>query len=372
MGVPYFKIKSFLEKNKVSVFSSNFSLYTNISDRVMKVLAKNCPEIEVYSIDEAFCDFSGISGPETFALNLKNMIFDYTSIPVSVGIGPTKVLAKVANLIAKKSQKAMGIVNLTDEKYQDIALKRTPIGDVWGIGRASTEKLKSLGIKTAYDFKNYPHEKIIKKKLTIIGLQIQQELRGVSCFPLKTNLEAKKEIMCSRSFGKPVGDLQTLKEAMAYYISQAAEKMRRQDSLCTELAIFARTNPFSQADQFYIYEKKILENPTGDTRKLVEEALGLLEKNYRPGFEYTKAGVLLSNFFASKEIQLNFFYPGDSPEDIKLMSIMDQINLIEGDGSLVVAACLSASRDDFKKWQSQKKFCSPRFTTSWQDLPKFH
>lgn len=364
---PYFKVKKVCEKNNISVFSSNFSLYTNISDRVMKTLEKNCPQVQVYSVDEAFCDLTGIRDLESHGRMLKDTIFSHIGIPVGVGIAPTKVLSKVANRIAKKSTKADGVVNLMEEKYQDIALKMTPVEDIWGIGSASSAKLNQLGIKTAYEFKAYTNEKLIQNIFTKVGLQIKHELMGINCFPLTLDVEAKKEIMCSRTFSGTLTTLPSLKEAIASYICNASEKMRGQGSLCTEISVFANTNPFREGEQYHLYEKSRLENPTCDSRKLIKLAFALLDKNFRDGFEYKKAGIKLSGFYDSSEYQINFLYPSDTEKDSRLMKVIDRINFIEGEGSILFGACGITDR----AFAMNRNFKSPRYTTSWNELPEF-
>lgn len=367
MGEPYFKIKNFCKKNDVSVFSSNFALYTNISQRVMNTIIRECPKTQVYSVDEAFADFSGIRNKLKHGHHLKKVIKDHVGIPVGVGIAPTKVLAKLANNIAKKSQKAQGVVDLTLPKWQDVALKMSPVENIWGVGSASALKLRNLGIKTAYDFKVFKDEKLIQRIFTKVGLQIKHELMGISCFPLEFDIENKKEIMCSRTFGKSVVTLQDLKESIASYISDAAEKLRSQNSMCTEIAVFARTNPHANSPQFYLYQRDKLDNPTGDTRKLIKVAFKLLDASFREGHEYKKAGVKLSNFHSSDELQIDFFSPTDTLRDITLMNTMDKINSLEGDSSIKLAAC---GIDDHA-WKMNRAFKSPRYTTSWNELPSF-
>ena len=367
MGEPYFKIKNFCKKNNVSVFSSNFALYTNISDRVMNTIISQCAQVQVYSVDEAFADFSGISNKLEFGLHIKDIIKKNVGIPVGVGIAPTKVLAKLANGIAKKSKKANGVVDLSETKWQDVALKMSPVEDIWGVGSASARKLRAIGIKTAYEFKVFSDERLILRLFTKVGLQIKHELMGISCFGLEFDVEAKKEIMCSRTFGTNVLTLANLKESVASYISNAAEKMRKQNSMCTEMAIFARTNPHAQTAQFNLYQRSRLANPTGDTRKLIKEAFTLLEQSFKEGYEYRKAGVRLSNFHASSELQIDFFSPIDSLEDIALMNTMDHINFLEGEGSIKLGAC---GLNDHA-WKMNRAFKSPRYTTSWDELPIF-
>lgn len=367
MGEPYFKIKNLCNQKNVHVFSSNFSLYTNISDRVMTTLVNNCATLEVYSIDEAFCDFTGFCNPLQKGHDLKKMIYKNIGIPVSVGIAPTKVLAKVANRIAKKSLKANGVVDLSSERFQDVALKMTDVADIWGIGRANALKLRELGIKTAYDFKVFGNDKLIKKIFTIVGLKIKNELKGESHFPLTVDVVKKKEIMCSRTFGGSVSCKDSLKESIANYVSIASEKMRKQNSLCMELSIFAQTNSYGDKPQHYLYEKVRLDNPTCDTRKLLKLSSSLVDKNFKYGFEYKKAGVKLSNFFDSNEYQMDFLMPFDTARDHALMRIIDSINFANGEGTIKFASCGTSDI----AWRMNRNFKSPRYTTSWNELPIF-
>ena len=360
MGDPYFKIKKLCQDNQVEVFSSNFALYTNLSDRVMSTLNNLCPKIEIYSIDEAFCDLTGIKDLSPFGFKIQQTILKNIGIPVGVGIAPTKVLAKLANHIAKKSKLSGGVVNLMDVDFRMMAMKKVPVEEVWGIGRASSEKLHALGLHTVYDFATYKNEEHIQKILTKVGLQIKHELLGINCFSLGQDVEKKKEIMCSRTFGQSVFAKEHLKESIANYITNASEKMRRQDSLCSELSVFARTNPFKEGAQFYMYDRIKIQHPTRDTRKLIYFAFEMLEANFREGYEYKKAGVKLSGFFNTHEYQLDFFNTGDTLSDLKLMQVIDEINKREGEGTLKFAAC---GVDD-KAWRMNRGHKSPRYLTS--------
>lgn len=368
MGAPFFEIKNLCQKNKVHVFSSNFSLYTNLSARVMSLIASRCPRVEVYSIDEAFADLSGIKNSEQLARELKFEIAQKVGIPVGVGVAPTKVLAKLANHIAKKSQKADGVVCLMDPKLQDVALKMILVGDIWGIGRSSAKKLNDLGIKSAYEFREFKNDRLIQKILTKVGLQIKRELAGINCFDLNMDIEDKREIMCSRTFGSSVEDKKTLEQAIANYISNAAQKMRAQGSLCTELSVFARTNPYKMTEQYFLFERETLNFATNDTRKLIKLALKLLDRSFRSGLEYKKAGVKLSGFFTTHEYQLDFFSEGDSKRDLKLMQTLDHINFLEGDGIVKSMSCGVSSR----AWAMNRNFKSPRYLSSWRELKVFH
>lgn len=367
MGAPFFKIKDLCHKHNVAVFSSNFALYTDISNRVMGTLAQMAPAIEVYSVDEAFIDLSGVPNLLEHGQEMRRRVLEHIGIPTGVGIAPTKVLAKIANHIAKKSLKANGVVSLVEPKWQDIALQRVKVEDIWGIGRASAEKLNQLGLKTAYDFKYYSNEALIQKLLTKVGLQIKHELMGINCFELGAEVEPKKEIMCSRTFGACIYDKENLGKVLSGYIENAAMKMRKQGSRCLEVSVFARTNPFKSIEQYYMYERKKLVNPTADTRKLIQVALELLDQGYREGYEYRKAGIKLSHFLDSLEYQIDFFYPADSDEDTRLMEVIDYINSREGEGTIRFAA----SGTDNQAWRMNRKYKSPRYTTSWSELPWF-
>jgi DNA polymerase V len=367
MGDPFFKIKALCQKHNVHVFSSNFSLYTNISDRVMSVLEELCYEIEVYSVDEAWLDLSGLTSDYlTYGRLIKEAVERNVGIPVGVGIAPTKVLAKLANHLAKKSKKARGVVDLSQKKFWDHALDRVEVEDIWGVGRASSKKLRALGIKTAKDLRDYKNENIILKNFTKIGLAIKHELMGIRCFDLGDDVEPKKEIMCSRSFGDRVYDKQQLLEALANHMSHAAEKLRSQDSLTNEIAVYFRTSPFSNTEQYYAFESKKLEVGTSDTRKLITYAWELADQVFRPGMAYAKAGVRLSSITHRYQNQLSFFTACDDRRSIRLMQLMDKVNSLEGPKTLSLMACGVKA----EAWKMKRNYKSPRFTTCWQDIPR--
>ena len=367
MGEPYFKIKDLCLRHDVHIFSSNFSLYTNLSHRVMTALGQCASAIEVYSVDEAFLDLSGMSQLNQHGQMIKNKIQQEVGIPVGVGIAPTKVLAKVANRLAKKSKKAQGVVCLMEAKWQDLALSMTAVEDLWGIGAAQSAKLKSLGIKTAKDFRDYSNENVIRSLLTVTGLQIKHELMGINCFPFNKPQEAKKEIMCSRTFGQGVFDIKVLKESIANYVTDAAEKMRQQGSLCRELTVFARTNPFKETQQFYLHESQKLMTPTCDSFKLIQLASKLIDESFRHGYEYKKAGVRLNDFYTSCGFQMDFFSQHDDKQKIDLMKAIDAINRKQGYSAVKSAAC--GVNDAAFRMNRQHK--SPRYTTSWDELYYF-
>lgn len=369
MAQPYFQVKELCQKHKAVVFSSNFSLYTNISQRVMSVLAEMTPVLEVYSVDEAFLDLTGFKNIEEYALKIKEEVFRKIGIPVSVGVGPTKTLAKVANNWAKKHKDSNGVKVILDTKSQDKTLAETTIGDVWGVGRASVSKMQSLNIQTAKDFRDYKNEKLIQKIFTKVGKQRQEELKGLPRFELNVIPEARKGITCSRSFGTPVLRLEELKEAVAHYVSYACEKLRKQNSLTARVRVHVRTSKHSAIEHSYkasdFFE---LETATADTRKVIRYAFSALDKLYKAGYKYKKAGVDLSGITSRPSPQMQFFVKEveDDEKSKKLMQAMDKINKKEGPGTLALGVCFATT----KKWQMNSAKRSPRYVSGWSEICK--
>ncbi|MCX7977649.1 MAG: Y-family DNA polymerase [Bdellovibrionaceae bacterium] len=365
MGEPFFKVKDLCEKNHVTVFSSNYALYGDMSRRVMRTLSDFTPEMEIYSIDEAFLSLDGFKKDTitNYALSIQQKVLKNTGIPVSIGVGPTKVLAKAANHYAKKNkQKTNGVVNTFEWADIDFLLKQIPVEDVWGIGKKSAEKLKPLKIKTACDLK-YANERVVERILTVVGRRIVEELRGSSCLSLESDLTDKKQIVSSRSFGRSVYTLAELKEAVATHVSNAAEKLRKQNSLAHSILVFVHTNRFKNTAQYHNSALVRLRAGTSVTHKLIGQALAALENIYRPGFEYKKAGVVLMDLTTKSSTQLDFFSTFDSAKDDNLMKTLDLINEREGKGTLKFAAC-GIDPD----WKMLSKMKSPHYTTRWADL----
>jgi DNA polymerase V len=366
MGVPYFQVKDVCDKNKVAVFSANFSLYTNISDRVMNTLFEFTPSMEVYSVDEAFLDLTGMDENtiEDYCRHIKETVERHTGIPVGIGIGRTKVLAKLANRIAKKDERARGVFNVLKKENLDMALTRVEIGDVWGIGRQNSVKFKALGIKTAMHLRNYQNYHLIQKQFTKIGRMIQDELKEITCFPITEEPPKKKEIMSSRTFGNPVYEISSLRESIACYASLACEKLRKQESVCREIEIFIRTNPFKEVAQYVRAASITLESPTCDTRKIIKEAFLLLDQIFIPGYEYKKAAIKLSKIQDQSEHQISLFGNNDTVNDLTLMKIMDRVNARDGHETLKVAACGTNKN----AWFMKQTLKSQRFVTGWDEL----
>lgn len=364
MGAPYFKIKDICKKNNVLVFSSNYTLYGDMSRRVMTLLSEFTPELEVYSIDEAFLSLKGFNRNLTdYGIEIKSTIKQQTGIPVSVGLASTKVLAKMANKMAKKGAfKSVGVLSLESESQIDELLGQFPVEDLWGIGRKSAEKLKSLNIRTARHLRD-ANELMIQKVLTIQGRRIVKELKGESCIDLQLSDPDKKQIISSRSFGRSVLSLHEIQESVANHISTAAEKLRRQNSLCKTLMVFIHTNRFKNTPQYYNSGIINLTTGTSITNKLIKSSFQILDSIYKEGFEYKKCGVMLADLYPQTHSQTDLFGLHDTTNEELQMEVLDKINLYHDKGTLKFAAC---GVNQFWKMLSEMK--SPCYTTRWSDL----
>jgi len=365
MGSPYFKYEPLIRLHRVAVFSSNYALYGDISQRVMDSLMQIEPEVEVYSIDEAFIalPYGRNDDLNTYGHSLKTTIHKYTGIPVSIGFGPTKTLAKIANRIAKKDPVAQGVFNIVDHRNPDSLLAAIDVNDVWGIGRRHAARLKSRSIHTALDLKNCDDD-WLKKTLTITGLRTAMELRSIPCIRLEETPPAKKSIATSRSFGTPVESLADLQEAVATYTAQAAYKLRTAKLMTSAIHVFLRTNSFKKKQPQYNANKTfVLPTPTCHTPTLISNALNLLQSIYRSGYFYQKAGVLFTGLTPKGYRQMHIFSSPD-PRDTSLMQAMDTINNRWGRDTIHSAA---AGFD--RSWHHRQLRKSPAYTTRWTELP---
>lgn len=365
MGAPLHLIQHLVKANNVHVFSSNYTLYGDLSARIMDILSQLAPELEIYSIDEAFLNFDGLKDFHAHGLKIHSTIKQWTGIPTCVGIGPTKVLAKIANNMAKKQKNISPVFDLSQKEVQDQILTNFPVNDVWGIGAKSAIKLNALGIFTAKELRDADLD-LIQKSLTIVGRKIACEIRGISCLPLELITNDKKQIISSRSFGRPVFKKEELEEAIANYVSRAAEKLRAQDSICGQLRLFIHTNRFKETKQYYNHGSIKMLPPTASTSSLVKAACLALENIFKPGIEYKKAGIILSDIEKADKIQFSLF---DAQENYfkeeKTMKIIDQINSTFGSGTIKIASCGTST-----PWQMNSQFRSPCYTTRWDDLLK--
>lgn len=372
MGAPYFQYKDVCIKNKVVLFSSNFSLYTNISNRVMRVLKGFSTDIEVYSVDEAFLDLSGFvptrdfPNLESYGRHIKSTVEKFTGIPVGIGIGSTKTLAKLANFAAKEYPQFRGVVNLMDLELREKLLERIEVDEVWGIGRVLAPKLRLLGIKNVKDLRDYPYEKKLLNSFSKVEAFRQKELQGVSLFHLQNDFRIKKQIMCSRSFGKAVTTLDELKAAVSHHAASATEKLRKQNSVCSVVRVSIRTNRFAEETQYYGSDEIVLDAATADTQKIIHAAMLILKKIYRPGLKYKKAGVTLSFLGSVTKQQLSLFEKQDDVKSLSLMNTIDTLNKKLGSGTIKFAVSNRYQR----QWRMKNEMKSPSYVTGWAELPK--
>lgn len=364
MGVPYHHVMDLCRKERVGVFSANFALYTNLSSRVMSVLKNNAPKVEIYSVDEAFADLSGIKDPVTHGQKMKSEVERLVGIPVAIGIAPSKTLTKIAAEYAKKNN--LGVMGVLTKEQQEKLLANLPVQDVWGVSHGRLARLQSLGIRTAPQFRDYQNRALLRKNLTKLGEQIQDELRGIPCFGFGERTEKKKSIMSSRSFGQAIYDRGLIAQAIATHVSDVAEEMRMQGSVCRKLYIMARSNPFQENQPQYQGAFDItLHTPTSHTLVLIEHALELLNRIWKPGIPFHKVGVMALDLQDANEHVLDLFAPLPDPRGDALMMALDQINYKQGPRTLRSLACGT----DGKAWAMRRNMLSPRYTTSWKDLP---
>ena len=366
MGEPFFQCRQLIAAHRVEVFSSNYPLYADLSQRVMDIIAQLEPEVEVYSIDEAFIRLPEAT-PAALRENgcrLRATIRRQVGIPVAIGFGPTKTLAKVANRVAKKQPEHGGVFVLPEPgQERDQILADLGVEDVWGIGYRSTAKLAARGIRTALALSKADDE-WLRKRLTVTGLRTAMELRGVSCLPLEQSPSPSKSIITSRSFGRPVGDLGELREALATYVSVAAAKMREQHLNAGCLQVFLTTNRFRPAEPQYSNSMTVtLAQPTASTPELIRRATDSLRRIYPQGFAYQKVGVVLLDLADAGYVQPSLFHPL-RPGQEKLMAAMDRINQRWGRDTLH-----SAATGFRKPWKNRQTRKSPAYTTSWHELP---
>ena len=367
MGVPVFQVRDIIDNNNVYVFSTNFALYGDMSSRVMSLLSDISPEIEIYSIDEAFMNFTGVKDSVHLASRMKSVVTKSTGIPISIGIAATKTLSKVANYFAKK-QTANGVYALTEQQQIVQALKELPVSKLWGVGSRHLRMLNSYGINTAYDFIQLNEEWVLEK-MTIMGLRMQRELKGDPCFGIDAYPSRKKNIRTSRSFGVKVKSLQTIQESIIAHAARCAEKLRIENSCARYVSVILRTNPFSKSQDYYYGYKSInLEIPTNDSMEIVNAAKILLGSIYKEGLIYTKSGVIVGDTVPADQVQLNLFYSEQGREKRKnLYKSVDFINQTMGRDKIQLLGQGIA-----KKWKLKQENLSPCYTTRWTDLLRIH
>ncbi|MDP1959416.1 MAG: Y-family DNA polymerase [Methylotenera sp.] len=369
MGAPWFKLKDLAKQHGIIGLSSNYALYADMSNRVMSILREYSPDQEVYSIDESFLDLTEFQRLDLihYGQHMRKRIMRWTGLPVCVGIGSTKTLAKLANHCAKKQPVFNSVCNFNTMSALELSntFNQVEVGSVWGVGRKLAPKLQALGINTVLDLKNANPERM-RQQFSVVMEKTIRELNGTVCMELEDISPAKKQIISSRSFGQSVSDYNSLAQSITLYMSTAAEKLRRQQSYAGSVHVYIRTSPFKPDDPFYSNGMTIpLPNHTNDTRQLVNIALWGLKQIYKPNYNYAKAGVMLGEIVSIEGVQTDLFSQiQSSPKSSTLMTTMDQINRKMGKESIKLAS------EGFKRpWKMKQGNKSPSYTTKWGDLP---
>ena len=361
MGEPVFKIKNIIDQNKVYVFSTNFALYGDMSSRVMSLLNDMVPSLEIYSIDEAFLDFDGIRHCDQLVYDIKAKVQKSTGIPISIGVGKTKTLAKISNYIAKKYCKNNVFIIEENSNFSEL-FKKIPISKLWGIGNSYSFILNNYGVKTIYDFMCL-NESWVQKTMNIVGLKMLRELKGESCFPIDLSPSTKKNISTSRTFKNDISDMRLLKQAVSNHAVRCAEKLRKQKSSGRYIGVFLKTNPFKKRARYHsTYNFSILSTATNDSIDIVGTANKLLESIYKKGYEYKKSGVVISDIVPENQVQLSLFNnPKNHSKRQKLFDKIDFINRTMGRDKVRILA------QGIPEKLKQENL-SPCYTTRWEDL----
>ncbi len=365
MGDPFFKVRELVKRHGVAVFSSNYTLYGDMSSRVMETLGHFAPEIEIYSIDEAFLNLAGFPAEtlDAHAAEIRRTVKQWTGIPVSVGIGPTKTLAKAANQLAKRLPAAGGIWIIDNEHKRQESLLRLPVGDVWGVGRQWARFLESQGISNALEFSRQP-DGWVRRHLNVLALRTATELRGTPCIPLELAPPPKKGLVVSRMFGRKLTDFEPIKEALIAYATRAGEKLRRDRLAARHMTVFLHNSPFATAEAYYSNGASVrLPYPTSDTAELIRHAAVALERIYRPGYHYSKCGVMLAELVPEGSGQADLFDIRDEERRRRLMTALDTVNRRMGHDTVFYAG--SGIRRDWKAFANMK---TGAFTTDWRQV----
>lgn len=368
MGDPYFKVKPFLESNGVSIFSSNYSLYGELSSRFYQTIASLVDDYSPYSIDEVFLRLDGMPEPlNNFARELQSRVLQWTGLPIGIGIGHTKTLAKAAQHASKLwRDRTGGVVDLRSQHAVEWLLKRMPVDEVWGIGRRMRENLAQDGITTAWEL-SQADPRALGRKYSVVLERTIRELRGEACMDLEDDAPVKQSICSSKMFGVRLHTLPELQQALATYIHRAAEKLRKQRSLCGALRVGIQTSFHGSGPKYANGVTCIPEYPTDDVRQLTKHAHQALEGIFRPGFAYSKAEVLLMDLRQRGEFTQDLFAPSQPARSDALMEVMDRVNRRWGHDCLRSAA-MPATPD----WGMKRAFLSPRFLSDWNELWTVH
>jgi len=372
MGIPYFRLRNLARQHGIRVFSSNYALYGNMSQRVVSILREFSPEIEVYSIDESFLHVERVAhlygGAWKMGQQIRARIAQWTGLPVCVGVGPTKTLAKLANHLAKKQPVFEGVCDLHLLARQERLdwMSRIPVSEVWGVGRKLKVQLARMGIQSVLDLRNVS-PKAIRARFGVVLERTVSELRGISCLELDEVAPPKHQILSSRSFGMPITAIEELREAVAHHAACVAVRLRAQHGLAAAVHVFIQTNPFREQPQYNGVQTLTLTEPTDDTRALTAAALRGLNEVFRAEFSYKKAGVMLVNITPKAYRQASLFddAPLDAGRSTRLMQALDDVNHTFGRGTLRLAVAGSGH----PRWVMKSEHRSPRYTTRWDEVP---
>ncbi|MEL5575208.1 translesion error-prone DNA polymerase V subunit UmuC [Serratia marcescens] len=369
MGDPWFKVAREAERRGVVAFSSNYSLYSDMSDRVMTILQQLAPHVEIYSIDEAFCDLTGmgrLTALDEFGQQLREQLRRRTHLTVGVGIGPTKTLAKLAQYGSKRWPATKGVVDLSCRQRQEKLMALVPVEEVWGIGRQLAKKLQLMGIDTALKLSRLSPA-FARKQFSVVVERTVRELNGISCLGLEEYAAPKEQIICSRSFGEKPTDELSVHQAICAHAERAAEKLRAEHQFCKRIGVFVSTSPFAENEVFYKNQASTeLAVPTQDTRDIIGAALKALEVVFIPGHRYHRAGVILTDFRSGKVSQLTLFdeYQPHNNSD-KLMELLDRIN---SSGTTKVWFAGQGVQSAKVDWKMRREHLSPCRTTKYADI----
>jgi len=367
MGTPAFTISQLVDDHNVQVFSSNYTLYGSMSNRVITILKSFVESVETYSIDEAFLNLDGLKYKDLFLLGIeiREKIMSHTGLPVSIGIAPTKALAKMANRFAKKNRKEIGVHAATEQQNIDALLKVTDVNDIWGIGPQYQKLLHNNGFNTAADFVNAPEE-WVRVNMTVVAQRLLHELKGIQAVKWEDVPPPRKNICTSRSFGTQLTSYTELKQPVAAHAATCARKLRQEGSCATKVYVFIETNPFRAEDKQYHTAVTIpLTVPTNSTMEIIKFALRGLAMIYKPGYKYQKAGVMVLDIVSQTAIQLSLFDTRDRGKDQRLMKAIDDTNKYFGDNAVRYAV-----QSSDQKWHLRRMHLSPRYTTNIDEVMK--
>lgn len=367
MGEPFFKIKKRFKNDEIHIFSSNHALYADMSHRVMQTLEEMAPLIEIYSIDEAWLWLAGmqnIVNYEEYGRKVKQRIYDVTGMHCGIGVAKTKTLSKLCNHAAKTWTGTGGVVALTEQHRLNKLMSLISVEEVWGVGRRISKKLNAMGIDTALDLCR-ANTSFIRQNFSVVLERTVRELNGEPCISLENQPPAKQQIVCSRSFGERITQLDQMRQAVCRYAERAAEKLRQEKQFCRQVAVFFRTSPFAPNDPYYsntASEKLMV--ATQDTRDIVQASMHCLEKIWVEGYRYATAGIMLNDFSPTRQAQLQLFE--EAQPKVNSSALMDVLDRINQKG---VVHGWFAGQGIAPSWQMKREMLSPAYTTRWKDLP---